>query len=48
MTYVGDFPPCAHKFVNSNGVILCEWCGATTHANDSFALRLSNGANQLR
>lgn len=28
MTYVGDFPPCTHKFVNSNGVVLCERCGA--------------------
>lgn len=29
MTYVGDFPPCTHKFVNSNGVVLCERCGET-------------------
>lgn len=33
MTYVGDFPPCSHRFVNSNGIILCQWCGAVTKAN---------------
>lgn len=27
--YVGDFPPCTHRFVNSNGVVLCERCGAS-------------------
>jgi hypothetical protein len=27
MTYVGDFPPCTHKFVVSSGVVLCERCG---------------------
>lgn len=36
MTYVGDFPPCTHRFVNSNGVVLCERCGTLA--------TISNGA----
>ena len=31
--YVGDFPPCTHKFSYSNGVILCEYCGFISQAN---------------
>lgn len=48
MTYVGDFPPCTHNFINSNGMILCQWCGAVSRANDSFATRLATGTNALR
>ncbi len=33
MSYIGDFPPCTHRFVNSNGVILCQFCGLVTGAN---------------
>lgn len=43
MTYVGDFPPCTHKFVNSNGVVLCEYCGALSQANRST--RVSTASN---
>lgn len=44
MTYIGDFPPCSHKFVNSNGIILCEWCGLTSRANQSVTI--SNGSGR--
>lgn len=27
MSYIGDFPPCTHHYVNSNGIVICEWCG---------------------
>ena len=43
MTYVGDFPPCTHKFVNSNGVIICERCGAYSQANKT--IRIVNASN---
>ena len=36
MTYVGDFPPCVHKFVFSNGVVLCEKCGLIRRGQPSF------------
>lgn len=45
MTYVGDFPPCTHKFVNSNGIILCEWCGYVSRANTPPILRTNTGAS---
>ena len=45
MTYVGDFPPCSHRFINSNGVILCQFCGAVSKADrptrtDTSTIRL--------
>ena len=43
MTYVGDFPPCIHKFVNSNGVVLCEHCGAFPVV--AKGMRLASGSN---
>lgn len=45
MTYVGDFPPCSHSFINSNGIILCQWCGAVSRANESHGIRLVNHTN---
>jgi len=48
MTYVGDFPPCLHKFVNSNGIILCEWCGFVSRANQSLQTRINTAQGLLR
>lgn len=27
MTYVGDFPPCSHRYINSGGMVICQLCG---------------------
>jgi hypothetical protein len=48
MEYLGDFPPCQHRFINSNGMIICQFCGMLSQANRTLQQRIDSASTRLR